>query len=338
MCEERIVGDSSHMQAVIVKERNGTLEPVKLNRPKPMAGQVLVRVMASGVNRIDTEIRQGRVTRAMHPLPAVLGIDMAGVVAAVGPGVASFDIGDEVYGVAGGVGGLQGTLAQFVTADADLVAIKPRNIGMREAAALPLSYICSYLGLVERARIHEGQTVLVQGGAGGVGHIAVQLALTKGAHVHATVSAADAAFVERLGAVPVDYRADSREAKLLELTGGEGFDIVMDTVGGSTLDESFRLVRRFGHVVSTVSWSCHSLVPLSLHEATVSGVYALSALLTGNFRERYGAMLRSATRLVEEGLMMPRVDMRRFGLCSAGVAYDAVASGTTSGKIVIDVS
>ncbi len=262
---------------------------------------------------------------------------MAGVVAAIGPGVTGFEVGDEVYGLAGGVGGLQGTLAQFVAVDADLIALKPRNIGMREAAALPLSYISSYVGLVERAHIREGQRVLVQGGAGGVGHIAVQLAVTKRAHVYATVSAVDAAFIARLGAQPIDYRSETLESELVAHTGGEGFDIVMDTVGGLTLDASFRVVRRFGHVVSTVGWSSHALTSLSLREATVSGVYALSALLTGNFRARYGAMLRSATRLVEEGLVMPRVDLRRFRLSSAGVAYDAVAARTTTGRVVIDV-
>ena len=120
---------------------------------------------------------------------AVLGMDLAGVVESVGPDVISFKAGDEVYGMTGGVGGLQGTLAEFAAVDADLLAVKPRNLRMREAAALPLIFITAWEGLVDRANVRTGQKVLIQGGVGGVGHIAVQIAHARGAEVFATVSA-----------------------------------------------------------------------------------------------------------------------------------------------------
>ena len=165
-----------NMQALVLNRYNGPLELTEISMPQPAHGQVRVRIAASGLNPLDTKIRAGSAAHAKHPLPLVLGIDMAGVVDAVGPGVTAFKIGDEVYGMTGGVGGIQGSLAQYAAVDADLLAIKPANLSMREAAALPLAFITSYSGIVDRAHLQPGQTVLVQGGAGGVGHISVQLA------------------------------------------------------------------------------------------------------------------------------------------------------------------
>ncbi|WP_433968872.1 alcohol dehydrogenase catalytic domain-containing protein [Tunturiibacter gelidiferens] len=184
---------------------------VELPRPVPLAGQVLVRVHASGVNPLDTKIRAGKAAHAKQPLPAVLGLDMAGVVEEVGDGVTTLQPGDEVYGMVGGVGGLQGTLAEFVVANAGLVALKPKSLSMRDAAALPLVTITAWEGMIDRAKVHEGQRALVHAGAGGVGHIAVQLAKAFGAEVFATVSAEKRHFVEEFGAVPIDYRTLSTE-------------------------------------------------------------------------------------------------------------------------------
>jgi NADPH2:quinone reductase len=159
------------MQALILNRYNGPLELSEARRPKPTAGQVLVRIAASGLNPLDTKIRSGSAAHAKHPVPLVLGIDMTGVVEEVGAGVTALKVSDEVYGMTGGVGGIQGSLAQYAAVDADLLALKPSNLTMREAAALPLAFITSYSGIVDRAHLRAGQTVLVQGGAGGVGHV-----------------------------------------------------------------------------------------------------------------------------------------------------------------------
>jgi NADPH:quinone reductase len=196
-------------------------------------------------------------------------MDLAGVVESVGPDVISFKAGDEVYGMTGGVGGLQGTLAEFAAVDADLLAVKPRNLGMREAAALPLIFITAWEGLVDRANVRTGQKVLIQGGAGGVGHIAVQIAHARGAEVFATVSAEHKATAERFGATAIDYRATSVDEYVAAHTDGEGFDIIYDTVGGATLDASFSAARHYhGHVLSCLGWGSHSLAPLSFRAAT----------------------------------------------------------------------
>ena len=326
------------MYALVLNRYNGSLELTEISQPHPSQGQVLVRIAASGLNPLDTKIRAGSAAHAMHPLPLVLGIDMAGVVEAVGPGVSAFKVGDQVYGMTGGVGGIQGSLAQYAAVDVDLLAPKPSNLSMREAAALPLAFITSYSGIVDRARLQTGQTALVQGGAGGVGHVSVQLALALGAKVFATVSSRDQDLIARLGATPIDYRAQSVEQYVESLTQGAGFDLVVDTVGGTTLDASFAAVKHFGHVVSALGWGTHALAPLSFREASYSGVFTLYPLLSGARRAHHGAMLREATRLAEAGKLMVNLDSRRFDLRSAELAYDAITNGTARGKIVVDVA
>ena len=153
------------MKIYQVQEANGPFVEVEVPTPIAKAGEVLVRIHASGVNPLDTKIRAGQGGHAKQPLPAVLGLDMAGVVEAVGEGVTAFQAGDEVFGMTGGVGGHQGSLAEYFAADARLLAHKPKSLSMREAAALPLSTITAWEGLVDRAKIHAGQTVLIHAGA-----------------------------------------------------------------------------------------------------------------------------------------------------------------------------
>lgn len=325
------------MQALVLNRYNGPLELTDLPTPTAERGQVLVRVKAAGLNPLDTKIRSGNAAHAKHPLPLVLGIDMAGTVEAVGEGVSGFSVGDDVYGMTGGVGGLQGSLAQFQAVDARLLAHKPKNLSMKEAAAIPLSFITSYEGIADRAKLQAGQTVLVQGGAGGVGHVSVQLAIAMGAQVFATASAKDLDVIKAYGATPIDYRANSVEAYVDALTQGEGFDLVADTVGGASLDASFKAVKQFGHVVSALGWGTHALAPLSFREATYSGVFTLSPLLTGKHREHHGDMLRIAARLIEEGKLVPKLDSRSFDFGNVELAYQSIVDATNTGKIVVDV-
>ncbi|WP_248324148.1 MULTISPECIES: zinc-dependent alcohol dehydrogenase family protein [unclassified Caballeronia] len=326
------------MKALVLTRYNGPLELTEIPMPEPSQRQVRVRIAASGLNPLDTKIRAGSAAHAKHPLPLVLGIDMAGVVDAVGPGVTSFHVGDEVYGMTGGVGGIQGSLAQYAAVDADLLAMKPANLSMRESAALPLAFITSYSGIVDRAHLEAGQTVLVQGGAGGVGHVAVQLARALGAQVFATASSRDHGLIARLGATPIDYRSQSVEQYVASLTQGAGFDVVVDTVGGPSLDASFAAVKHYGHVVSALGWGTHALAPLSFREATYSGVFTLYPLLTGMHRAHHGEMLREATQMIEAGKLTSHLDPRRFDLQSAELAYHAIANATARGKIVVDVA
>ena len=325
------------MQAYIVEEPGGSF--LKVDRPRPTlkANDVLVRIKASGVNPLDTKIRAGKAAHAQQPLPAVLGLDMAGIVEEVGPGVTTFKSGDEVYGMVGGVGGHQGTLAELIAADAGLIAHKPKNLSMRQAAALPLITITAWEGLVDRAKVHADHTVLIHAGAGGVGHIAIQIAHAYGAKVFATISAEKKHIVEQFGATPIDYRSSSVEDYLAASTAGKGFDIVYDTVGGATLDSSFIATKRYtGHVVSCLGWGSHSLAPLSFRGATYSGVFTLLPLITGEGRAHHGEILAQAAALAEAGKLKPLLNERRFSTQDIGAAHALVESGVL-GKVVVEL-
>jgi NADPH:quinone reductase len=328
---------TSQMHAAVVDAPNAPFKLVEIARPVPRPDQVLVRVKASGVNPLDLKIWAGQAPHARQPLPAVLGIDLAGVVEAVGRDVSAFRHGDEVFGMTGGVGGLQGSLAEYAAVDADLLAEKPVNLSMREAAALPLIFITAWEGLVDRARLAAGQKVLIHGGAGGVGHVAIQIARAFGAEVFATGSAHSLAIIAELGAIPIDYAKQTVEDYVAQHTRGRGFDLVFDTVGGATLDASFHAVRRFGHVVSALGWGTHALAPLSFRAATYSGVFTLLPLLSSEGRAHHGEILRQATKLVEAGKVLPRLDPRHFTLRTIDEAYFAQKERAGAGKIVLQV-
>jgi NADPH:quinone reductase len=325
------------MQACLVETPGGDFLRAELPRPIPGANQVLVRIAASGVNPLDTKIRAGKAVHARQPLPAVLGVDMAGTVEEVGPGVTAFRPGDEVYGMVGGAGGLQGTLAEFIAADVDLLAHKPKNLSMRQAAALPLSTITAWEGLVDRAKVHKDQTVLIHAGAGGVGHIAVQIARAFGAEVFATVSADKKKIVEDYGAFPIDYRTTSVEDYVASATRGKGFDIVYDTVGGATLDASLGAVKRYtGHALSCLGWGSHSMAPLSLLGATYSGVFTLLPLITGEGRAHHGEILAQAAALAEAGKLLPLLNEQHFTTATVDTGHALVEAGAL-GKVVIEL-
>ncbi|WP_083100108.1 zinc-dependent alcohol dehydrogenase family protein [Pseudophaeobacter leonis] len=331
------------MQALMLDDyTTGAFRPARIIRPVPQAGEVLVRIKASGVNPIDYKIRTGEAPYAMPELPAVLGTDLAGVVEAVGDGVgegaARFKPGDEVYGLTGGVRGLAGSLAEFAAVDADLLALKPRNISMREAAAIPLVALTAWEGLIDRADVQPGHKVLVQAGAGGVGHMAIQIARARGAQVFATARPRSLETLRELGATPIDITTTSVPGYVGQHTNGNGFDIVYDTVGGDILDASFEAVAHYGHVVSCAAFGQHSLATGSLRAATLSGVYVLLPMMSGSLRAHHGKILGEVASLVEAGHIKPRVDPRRFDLDSALAAHQAVEQGGASGKIVIDVA
>jgi NADPH:quinone reductase len=330
---------SAMMKALVLLAVGGDFVVQELPRPEPGRGEALVEIIASGVNPLDVKIRLGSAPHAEVTTPAILGIDLAGIVAQVGPGVTAFAAGDEVYGMTGGVGSLQGSLAEFAAVDVNLLGPKPSNLSMVHAAALPLAVITAWEGIIDRGQVAAGDHVLVHGGAGGVGHVAVQLAVARGARVVATGTGASLATIARLGATPVDYAATPIEDYTADITDGEGFDLVFDTVGGAVLDASFTAVRRYtGRVVSILGWGAHSLAPLSFRGASYSGVFTLLPLLTGRDRAHHGHVLTAARQLVEDGQLTPIVAPTTFTWTSALDAHLAVESGDAGGKIVIETA
>ncbi|CAB3756427.1 zinc-dependent alcohol dehydrogenase family protein [Paraburkholderia humisilvae] len=315
---------------------NGRFRDANIEARSAANGELQIRVHASGVNPIDYKIRQGKAPFAAPALPAVLGTDVAGVVTEVGAGVKGFAVGDEVYGLAGGVRGLPGSLAEFMTVDAAFIAKKPANLTMREAAALPLVALTAWEGLVDRANLNPGQTVLVQGGAGGVGHVVVQIAKALGADVYATASTKKLDLVRALGATPIDYTNTTIEQYIQKYTNGKGFDIVYDTVGGDTLEASLGATCAYGHVVSCAAYENHNLAISSFRCADISGVFVLYPMLSGERHAHHGAILREIAQLAEAGKVRPVLDSRRFTFDTAMDAHRAVETGANI-KVVIDV-
>lgn len=328
------------MKAMVLNQYGpeAAFEQADMAAPSAQPGQVIVRVAATSINTVDTMIRQMGKDLPLSPdLPAVLGMDFAGTIEAVGEGVTVFAPGDEVYGCAGGLADLQGALAELMPADARLIAHKPKSLTMREAAALPLVGITAFEGL-QRAGIKAGQKVLVHGGTGGVGHVAVQLAKHFGATVYSTASGEKALdIVKSYGATPIDYKVETVADYVEAHTSGAGFDVVFDSVGGANMTNSFDAAALNGHVSTTVA-----LVELDLTTAHFKGlsihvVFMLIPMLHNHHREAHGNILAQLAQIVDQGGVKPLLDEQTFGLSEVGKAHDRLTSGQAIGKVVVEV-
>lgn len=328
------------MRAQLIRSHGGpeVFEAAELPMPEPGPGQVRVRQIATSVNPVDTKIR--RHGPALGPaLPAVLGCDIAGFVDAIGPGVSDFAIGDRVYGCGGGVRGMGGAYAEAIVTDAALLAPAPRSLPLRAAAALPLVAITAWEGL-DRAAVQAGSRVLVLGGSGGVGHLAVQLAAVRGAQVTATASSAEkAALLRTLGAHAVlDHRA-ADFATQLAAAAGVGFDVVYDATGGHDPQPAFAATRPNGQVVLIVSTFSTDLTPMHLKGLSLHVVFMLLPMLTGHARAVHGGILRELAALIDEGRVAPVLaEGRRYGLEDVAAAHAQLEAGGFAGKLVIDIA
>jgi NADPH:quinone reductase len=307
--------------------------------PPLAAGCALVEVAATSVNVVDCKIRQHG-SSAAPELPAVLGADFSGRIHAMADDVRRLAVGDAVYGLGAGLHGAHGgALAQYLLVDARVLSRKPRSIDFRSAAALPLAAITAWEGL-ERAGVSEGQRVLVRGGTGGVGHLAVQFARHRGALVTATASTPQRAAVAReLGAGTVlDSSEDALRQGARALTAGAGFDVTFDASGRSDLALLAGATRYNGHVVAIAGRGLRELEPLFVRGQSLHLVYVLIPTLHGVGRAEHGAMLATVAALVDAGAARPLVDPRRFTLEEAAEAHRYVESGRPLGKVVIDVA
>lgn len=316
------------MRAMTMSQAGGpeALALAVLPRPVRVSAEVLVRVVAAGINPIDAKTRAGGGAYAgLATFPAVLGNDFSGVVVEAPYEAHPLQPGTEVYGM-GLVPRMAGTYAEYVAVPALSVARKPSRLSHVEAAAVPLAALTAWGMVVETAKAHEGQRMLIHAGAGGVGHFAVQFAEYFGAHVIATGSARNAGWLRELGAAEVvDYTSERFEDVL------DPVDAVIDLVGNvhdDTGSRSLRVLRPGGVVVNgpTGSW------PTMAEEAAVAGVRA-----TGYRVSPDGATLAVISRLLESGDVKVYVD-RVFELEEAGEAHRAIETGHTRGKLVLRVS
>lgn len=325
------------MKAVKISTYGGpeVFQVVDVPKPQIAPGHVLIRVQASSVNPIDTIIRSG-LAPDLTPEGQVLHGDVAGMVEEVGDGVQHLHVGDAVYACAGGFRGLGGALAEYMLADANLVQRRPSSLTAAEAAALPLVSITAWEALMNRARIVPGQTILVHGGAGGVGHIGIQLAKSVGCQVWTTVSTEQKRkIVLELGADGViNYRSESVQDYVKRCTQGQGFDVVFNTVGGPVIEDSFQAAI-VGGTVTTVSCSVPDSSLLSEKALSVHMILMLLPLLSGHGRARHGAILRELATLVDAGKVRPLVDAHQFGFSEVGKSHEYLESGAAVGKVVL---
>ena len=317
---------------------NANFESAEITQPTATPGHVVVRVAATSVNTVDTMIHQmGKELPLSPDLPAVLGMDFAGTVDSVGEGVTGFKPGDEVYGCAGGLADLQGSLAEYILADAKLIAHKPKSLSMREAAALPLVGITAYEGL-QRANVSNGQKVLVHGGTGGVGHVAVQLAKHFGADVFTTISSDhQKEIVEQYGATAINYRDEAVADYVAKHTNGAGFEVVFDSVGGANMSNSFEAAALNGHVTTTVSLLELDLTPAHFKGLSIHVVFMLIPMLYNHKREEHGIILTKLAEIADAGELKPLLDETEFNLEEIGKAHDRLSSGQATGKVVVTI-
>lgn len=301
---------------------------------------LLIELKAAGVNPIDTKLRQ-RGTFYPDNMPAVLGCDGAGIVTAVGQQVQRFRTGDEVYFCQGGLGDSPGTYAEYAVVDERLVAHKPTSLSFVEAAAAPLVLITAWEALFDRGQLQAGNQVLIHAGAGGVGHMAVQLARLKGAQVATTVSSDEkAAFVERLGAdLAIRYGQTDVEAALMNWTNGQGVDLALDTVGGPVLSQSFAATRIYGNVVTLLApapetdWGVARKRNLRVcYELMLTP--ALEGLIDA--QQHQAQILKQCAQWFDQGQLQIEVHTT-FPLDAAVDAHYLLGRGSMQGKVVLRI-
>ena len=302
------------------------------------ATEILVRLKAAGVNPIDTKLRK-RGTFYPDRLPAVLGCDGAGIVEQVGAAVEQFRPGDAVYFCNGGLGNTPGNYATWAVVDARFAAPKPTTLSFAQAAAAPLVLITAWEALYDRARLQPGQRVLIHAGAGGVGHVAVQLAKLQGATVCTTVSTSEKAdFVRSLGADHViRYRDEDVVQAALNWTDGQGVDVSFDTIGGAVLAQSFAATQIYGDIVTLLEPAPDTPWKVArTRNQRISFELMLTPMLQGRIADQQAQakILTQAARLIDNGKLTLHIS-QTFALSDAAIAHHHLETGSTIGKLVL---
>jgi NADPH:quinone reductase len=340
----RIRDQHKTMQAVVMTTP-GNPEVLQLQEvPNPTIQtdtEILVRLHAAGVNPIDTKLRQ-RGTFYPDQMPAILGCDGAGVVEAVGTNVQRFKVGDEVYFCCGGLGKL-GNYAQYTVVDERFVARKPASLSFAEAAAAPLVLITAWESLHDRGRLETDQRVLIHAGAGGVGHVAIQLAKLKGAEVCTTVGSQEKArLVQQLGAdEAILYKQTDFVTATLDWTGGVGVDLAFDTVGNKTFFDTFPAVRVYGDVVTILepdaaygNWKI-----ARSRNLRISLEIMLTPMLQGliSAQQHQATILEQCAEWIDQGKLKIHLS-QTFPLKDAAIAHQALEIGSNIGKIALVIA
>ncbi|QIR41557.1 NADP-dependent oxidoreductase [Tolypothrix sp. PCC 7910] len=311
------------MKAIHLHTYGGTENLVyeETSIPSPGSGEVLVKVKAAGVNPLDLMVRKGWLQSIIdYPMPIILGLDLSGVVAAIGEGVTHLQVGQDVYGITDIK--LLGTYAEYAIAPSDKVVPKPKNLDYVQAASVPSVGITAWQALFDVGGLSAGQTVLVHAAAGGVGSFAVQLAKAKGAKVIGTASSQNLDFVSSLGADQViDYKTTRFEEVVSNV------DVVLDTIGGETRERSWGILKPGGILVSLITSD-----PASSETAAEYGVRTATM-----FVKLEGKYLTELAALLDNGTIKTCVD-KVLPLTEASQAHELIESGGKRGKIVLNIA
>ena len=317
------------MRAMVIPEFGSPdlFEARDVERPEPGPGEVLVRVIAAGTNPVDAKFRSSGDAMGLET-PIILGLDVSGVVEEVGPGVTDLAPGDEVYYTPEVSGPRSNaSYAEYNVAPADIVAKKPASLSHEEAAAVPLAGGTAYEAIVRRLAMRVGETILIHGGAGGVGSFAVQIAKASGARVLASAGTHNQDTLRELGVdVPIDYTSEDVFEVALDDTAGAGVDAVFDTVGGDLIARSIQATRVFGRLASIISL-----------QGDLTPGYRLNHTFNGVFLLRERARLDEMTRLIERRQMRPLVD-EVLPLDQVAKTHERLESGHGRGKVVLRVA
>ena len=326
------------MRAWVIQEHGGpeVFKQIQLPTPQPGPGEVRIKVAATSVNPVDCKVRSGAAQALCPPKPAILHGDVSGTIDAVGEGVDPYAVGDQVYGCIGGYGSTPGALADFAIADGRLIAKAPKSIPLAHCAALPLVTITAWEGWDKVGDI-SGQHVLVFGGTGGVGHIALQLAKARGARVATTIgSAKKAAIASELGSDElIHYKDQAVEQYVAQLTAGQGFDAVFDTIGGTHIATSLQALKLNGQIACIQGRTEIDGGALHVKAASLHLVFMLIPILHGIDRNRHGRILRQAAELVDAGKLKPLIDEKRLTFDQIADAHTYAESGKQVGKVLV---
>lgn len=327
------------MRAYVINEFGapGVFHAVEVDRPVIGNHQILVEVHATSVNPLDFKLRRGDLPHFAPDFPAILHSDFAGKVVEAGPCVSSVGVGNLVYGCAGGVRGRQGALADYMVVDEAFVCVQPISISEAEAGVLPLVSIAAWEGIIDKANIQLGDRVLVHAGTGGVGHIAAQLASWRGAEVFTTVSSEQKAKLSKsFGAdETIIYTQESVEEYVRRCTGGEGFEVVFDTVGGRVLRDSINAASVGGQVLSLLAIGDIDITRAWAYKLSLHCVNMSWPMATGVGAEHHRYILQQLAKLVDAGIVTPLVDERVFQFEDIVAAHAYAESGNAVGKISV---
>lgn len=327
------------MRAYVIKQFGGpeVFEAAEMPMPILKPGHVLIEVVGSSVNQLDIKMRSGAVPEVTSEFPAILNGDVSGKVIACADDVHGIKIGEEVYGIAGGIANIPGALADYMLVDARLIAKRPEKLSLINSAAVPLVAITAWEALFTKTNITAGQHILVHGGLGGVGHVGIQLAKLSGAIVSTTVSDdKDFETARKFGAdYVINFREESVDDYVARITNRKGFDVVFDTVGGNNLVNSFAAVRLNGAVVTTAARIQLDLSPLHNKGLSFHVVFMMLPLIYNIGRERYSEILKKIAELIDRGELQLLIDSLRFKFSEISKAHAYLESGQAKGKVVL---